>query len=322
MKSIILSLLMLALPCSFNIACENDWGFFGHKKINELAVYLLPPELFPFYRNHIEWLIEHATDPDKRRYSKVGEAECHYIDLDHYGDILKGEDPFFCLPKSWNEAVWCYGEDSLRAHGIVPWNTFFVYRKLVKAFVEEDKSAILRYSAELGHYVGDAHVPLHTTSNYNGQQTNQHGIHGFWESRLPELFHEQYDFLIEPAKYYPNVSELIWTTVRESHEAVDSVLSFEKQLTLNRGDDRKWQMDERAGLSVRTYSKNFSEQYHQMLNGQVERRMRLAVHRVASLWYSAWVEAGQPNCNSFGEKSEAIAEDSTIIRSGRRWNCD
>jgi len=25
---------------------------------------------------------------------------------------------------------------------------------------------------DLGHYVGDAHVPLHTISNYNGQQIN------------------------------------------------------------------------------------------------------------------------------------------------------
>jgi hypothetical protein len=47
----------------------------------------------------------------------------------------------------------------------------------------------------LGHYIGDAHVPLHTTSNYNGQKTNQHGIHGLWESRIPEqLFDERVTF--------------------------------------------------------------------------------------------------------------------------------
>ncbi|MBL0103970.1 MAG: hypothetical protein IPP51_09590 [Bacteroidetes bacterium] len=46
---------------------------------------------------------------------------------------------------------------------------------------------ILYYSANIGHYVADAHVPLHCTENYNGQMTGQSGIHGFWESRLPGI---------------------------------------------------------------------------------------------------------------------------------------
>ena len=45
----------------------------------------------------------------------------------------------------------------------------------------------------------------HTTENYNGQFTNQKGIHGFWESRIPELFYDEYDFITGKAKYidYP-----------------------------------------------------------------------------------------------------------------------
>jgi hypothetical protein len=55
--------------------------------------------------------------------------------------------------------------------------------RLTRAFKEHDRERILRYSADLGHYIGDAHVPLHCTRNYNGQLSGQHGIHGFWESR-------------------------------------------------------------------------------------------------------------------------------------------
>ena len=61
-----------------------SWGFFGHKKINRMAVFTLPPEMIKFYKKNIEYITEHAVDPDKRRYAVEGEAPRHYIDIDHY----------------------------------------------------------------------------------------------------------------------------------------------------------------------------------------------------------------------------------------------
>lgn len=58
------------------------WGFWAHKRINRMAVYRLPAEMQFFYKKHIDYLSENATNPDKRRYSVVGEAERHFIDLD------------------------------------------------------------------------------------------------------------------------------------------------------------------------------------------------------------------------------------------------
>ncbi|HAZ26009.1 MAG TPA: S1/P1 Nuclease, partial [Algoriphagus sp.] len=147
-----------------------------------MAVYSLPPEMMVLYKPHIQFITEKAVNPDRRRYAVKGEAEKHYIDLDHYGDSA-----LFILPIYWNEAVEKFGEDSLRANGIGPWAAYFTFLNLTKAFSERNHSAILRISADLGHYIGDLHVPLHTTKNYNGQLTGQEGIHGFWESRIPEL---------------------------------------------------------------------------------------------------------------------------------------
>jgi hypothetical protein len=31
------------------------------------------------------------------------------------------------------------------------------------------------------------------------------------------------------------------------------------------------------------------------MDGMVERRMRAAIHAVASVWYTAWIDAGQPD---------------------------
>ena len=77
-----------------------SWGFWAHQRINRMAVYALPKPLFYYYKKHIDELEKWAVNPDKRRYAVEGEAACHYIDLDHYG-----EDPFDSIPKSWSAAV-------------------------------------------------------------------------------------------------------------------------------------------------------------------------------------------------------------------------
>ena len=73
---------------------------------------------------------------------------------------------------------------------------FVTKEELQKAFEAKNVDLILKYSADIGHYIGDAHVPLHTTENYNGQMTGQKGIHGLWESRLVEINAEDYDYFI------------------------------------------------------------------------------------------------------------------------------
>ena len=46
---------------------SQSWGFYGHKRINRMAVFTLPPEMVTFYKQHIEFVTNHAVDPDKRR---------------------------------------------------------------------------------------------------------------------------------------------------------------------------------------------------------------------------------------------------------------
>ncbi|MEX2595929.1 MAG: zinc dependent phospholipase C family protein, partial [Salibacteraceae bacterium] len=266
------------------------WGFFGHKKINRIAVFTLPTELMGFYKDHIEFVTEHAVDPDMRRYVLPDEAPRHYIDIDHYG-----EKPFDLVPRNWYDAVEKFTEDTLQAYGIVPWHIDRVYRNLVYAFRKRDWPYVLKLSADLGHYIGDAHVPLHTTKNYNGQLTNQRGIHGFWESRLPELYSEGYDYFTGTARVIPTPLDDAWDAVEASHSAVDSVLMLERELTERFPKDRKYAFDQRGASTVKTYSRDFSAEYHIMLNGMVERRMRRSIIAVGSFWYSAWVEAGKPD---------------------------
>ncbi len=267
------------------------WGFYAHKKINYYAVFLLPPEMMVLYKPNIDFLEEHAVDPDKRRYAVKEEGPRHFIDIDHYGAY-----PYPNLPRKWKDAVAKFGEDSVQAYGIVPWHLQTMLYRLTDAFRERNFSRIMKNSAEIGHYIADSHVPLHANSNHNGQYSNQKGIHGFWESRVPELLAEKnFDFFIGKAQYINKPAEYIWARVLESALASDSVLLFEKELTKQFDADQKYSFETRNGVVVRQYSSAFTEAFDRKLNGMVERRMRLSIFSIASFWYTAWVNAGQPN---------------------------
>ena len=152
--------LFILLLSNYNSYC---WGFYAHQKINYYAVFLLPPEMMVLYKPNISFLSEHAIDPDKRRYAVADEGPRHYIDIDHYGAY-----PFESLPRKWNDAVAKFGEDSLKEYGIVPWHVQNMLRRLTDAFKEKNFSLIMKNSAEIGHYIADAHVPLHGHQQYSG----------------------------------------------------------------------------------------------------------------------------------------------------------
>jgi hypothetical protein len=276
---------------------SQSWGFYGHKRINRMAVFTLPPEMVTFYKTHIEFVTNHAVDPDKRRYGVDGEAPRHYIDIDHYGTHA-----FDSVPKFWKAAIAKYSEDTLMAYGIVPWQIEKHYYKLLNAFKNENLDQILHYSADLGHYIADAHVPLHTTENYNGQLTGQRGIHGFWESRIPELKAEDYDYFVGRAKYVDSPIKSAWKIVYDSHMGVDSVLKFEAALNKEFPQDRKYAYENRGNLMMKVYSIEYTNRYDLMIKGQVERRMRESIIMVGSLWYTAWVNSGKPNLEKLGQK--------------------
>ncbi|HNL40241.1 MAG TPA: hypothetical protein PKH43_13920, partial [Saprospiraceae bacterium] len=145
---------------------------------------------------------------------------------------------------------------------------------------------------------------------YNGQKTGQTGIHAFWESRIPELFaDEQYDFFVGKAEYIDNTTDYFWDIVFTSHTMVDSVLTLERALRLSFPPDRQMCPDLRNGLSVITPCRDYAAAYQDLMNGMVERRMRAAIHSVASMWYTAWVDAGQPDLSDLPDSLPGKEEE-------------
>jgi hypothetical protein len=304
----VLAMIVLATP-------SYCWGFFAHKKINYYAVFLLPPQMLVLYKPNIAFISEHATDPDKRRYAITAEGPRHFIDIDRYGKY-----PYSELPHDWKEAVAKFGEDSLVVNGIVPWHIQIMLTRLTNAFREKNFVAIMKNSAEIGHYIADAHVPLHASSNHNGQFTNQKGIHGFWESRVPELLADnQFNFFIGKAAYIQNPAAFIWNRVLESGNAADSVLRFEKELSRQFPGDKKYSFENRNNVVIHQYSSAYTIAYNARLNGMVERRMRQSIFAVASFWYTAWVNAGQPDLSVLAGQSFSESDLKAFGDLNEKW---
>lgn len=280
----LVTILLLIIPFLF---CTS-WGFFAHRRVNQLAIFTLPIEMLSFYKIGNKYITEHAVDPDKRRYIDTLEAPRHYLDVENY------EENIDSIPQKFNDALAKYGQKKLNENGIVPWQIQRTYYSLVKAFKTRDSIKILKYSADLGHYIGDAHVPLHTTNNHNGQLTNQHGLHAFWESRIPELFAGNYNFMVGKATYIDDPLKAAWKIIKHSHSLVDSVLTLEAALNKSFPSDQKYSFSKRSNLVIKQYSEAYSKSYQDKMNGMVEKQMRSAILYIGSFWFSAWVDAGQP----------------------------
>ena len=309
--------LLLALFGLMSVNFRPMWGFFAHERINRLAVFTLPPDMIGFYKKNIDYLARTAVNPDKRRYVVEQEAPRHFIDVDHYGDSA-----MLCLPRQWNEAVDKYGLDTLTSHGILPWHIYDMYYRLTEAFMVRDPALILKVSAELGHYISDANVPLHTTENYNGQLTGQTGIHGFWESRLPEAFSQQYDFFVGRAEYIPDIRATTWQAIESAHELVGKVLAEEKQLG-TRYQEKKYAFETRNKATVKVYSLEYADEYHTLLQGMVEKQMRASIKMTGDFWFTAWVNAGQPDLKrlmNYKPTDEEIAENKRKVASWKAWH--
>jgi hypothetical protein len=167
----------------------------------------------------------------------------------------------------------------------------------------------------MGHYLGDAHVPLHTTRNYNGQLSNQVGIHAFWESRIPELFaDERYDFWVGTAQYFHDPEAFFWQTVLNSHHLVDSVLHIEQRLSKFFPAAQQYAWEEKNGQSIRTQSRQYAAAYEQALDGMVEAQMQKAIRALASAWYTAWVDAGKPDWKAWKQRITELQVNDSLVR--------
>jgi hypothetical protein len=281
---------LLVILCSLTLVdVGKSWGFWAHREIHRVAIEVLPETMRPFFRRHADTLIGRSIEPDTRRFNNKQEGYYHYIEIDRYGSY-----PFLELPRSYDHAVEKFGKIRVDTNGTVPWRIADFTRKLTEAMRSGDQEDILYYASNLGHYIADAHVPLHAVENYDGQLTNQKGVHARWESRLPEKFGARYNLVVDSVTYLNDPLANAFAVVLASYTMADSVLKLD--LTVREGipPSELVKTVTRRGRTEHEYSDRFYARYHEALNSMVERRMKASVRSVASYWYTAWVDAGRP----------------------------
>lgn len=283
----------LFLVISILFITLSSWGFLVHRTINQIAIYNLPEPLQSYFHSDMTYLVFNAPRPDIRRNKDKTEDTKHFIDLEKYG-----EDAINSMPHDWASAVKKYSEDSLKKYGWAPYNAIQQLQQLTDAFKAGNKDSVLFYAADLGHYLADLHVPLHTTVNYDGQLTGQKGLHSVWETFIPELKLDQYQ-LYNPHKavYLKNPADALWKDIKQASELVPSMLAIEKQITLQFTPETKYKNQMRYGKEVKAYTKEFAEAYAAALGTTVNKQLLASANLLSDFWYTAWVNAGKPALN-------------------------
>lgn len=262
----------------FPITTAFGWGAQGHKLIGKLSVNLLPKEMSAFTKWQ-EYISEHSVDADNRKKDDPTEGPKHYIDIDFYKEFLNGH-----MIENKDSLVSIYGDSVVTSKGLLPWATLETVNNLTNAFKEKNRDKVLIYSADLSHYVADGHQPMHTVLNYNGQLTDQKGVHGRYEIHMVDAHLKD----IENAYQQINVNVVndplnyIFNYITDANSVNNILLDADNYAFKYAG------------------SREGPEYYRLMWfkTGYItEVQFDKAEEAVASLLYTAWVNGGKPNIN-------------------------
>ena len=263
------------------------WGFPGHRLVNGEAARTLPPPLHALFVGNEAWLREHSVDPDLWVIGgREGELPNHFMDLDAFGTY-----PFADIPPLEADHLARFGVGASE-RGRVPWRVAEVYRDLVAAFAASDEARVLERAAVLGHYVGDSHVPLHAVLNYDGQLSDQKGVHSRWESELVARFERQIEARVEPgaAVHVDDPAGLVFDVLRESFARAQETLAADRELTGPR-DYADTPEDDR-------YDDGYYTRLYEREGESLVSRLDAAATALGSLWLSAWEDAGRPELDT------------------------
>jgi hypothetical protein len=227
-------------------------------------------------------VVEHSVDPDLWRSAGfLEEPPRHFLDMDGFKDVAPAD-----LPRDYATAVARFGEELVKKNGTLPWRAQEIYEQLVRAFEQQGQGSsrwaldnARFFVAVLSHYVADAHMPLHSVVNYDGQLTDQQGVHARFEA---DLFLRNRDRLrIAPPDLPPAASarDLVFDALGSSFESVPGLLAADR---------------EAIGAGVE-YDDAYFDRFWKGAGPLLESRINRAISAVSAVIVGAWERAGRPD---------------------------
>ncbi|MGO9481005.1 MAG: hypothetical protein ACLP05_04385 [Candidatus Kryptoniota bacterium] len=257
----------LAIFLTFYSASAFGWGQAGHKIINESFTTHTPIDTL-WFAKYTDYYAAHASDADYRKSADPSEGPKHYIDIDYYPEF---DSSWF--PHDLDSLIAEYGSATVYRNGVLPWTIKSDYDSLVAFLRTGDTTNANRIIADLGHYIGDACQPLHCTENYNRK-----GVHSRYETTMLNNYLPQISIAKDTAHYISNVLDFAFSVIYESNSKVQMISDADDSATAAAGN---------------TNSNLYYQVMWSKLGGMTIAQLQKASVSLASLVYSAWIDASK-----------------------------
>lgn len=259
------------------VSMAFSWGATGHRIINLKASRDLPQSMSVWKADSL-WLEQHAPDPDNPRKDTSGtsfynEYDRHFINLDSYPNYLS-------LPHDLQTVISIYGQNTVQNRGTLPWATVMSMDSLIAQLKRGNLTKAETTMADIGHYVGDGHQPLHCTVNYDGPNGAHNGIHSRYETSMISTYQSQLTYVWQQAQYISSPIDYIFGYIDEANGYVDSIFAADADARSVSG----WNGNGTPPAS-------YYAALWQRTGGFTTQLFNEAEVATASIWYTAWITA-------------------------------
>jgi len=265
----------LLLAALWPFASARGWSGVQHVQIARAAARDLPAEMAGF-REFARPMAFPSIFPDLWKLSDPDEAPRHYFEPDR---LPAGFD-LAALHPDRQTAFDTQIPVAPAVIGVAPWTVTDLMNEMTESMRTNDWMPAARCGAALSHYLADLHMPLHCTRNYNGQESGQLGVHSRIESDMTKAFFHYRDIRPAPAVYLENPFGAMLGWIADSYAAAPKFLHADRVAArLAHG---------------RTDSETYYLKLWELTGPVVKERISTAAGNLASVWYTAWVDAGRP----------------------------
>jgi hypothetical protein len=246
------------------------------------AIDLLPSEIRPFFVQHRDEMIARTIDPDLWRSVGWDDDHNHFV---NFGAPALGPYPFAAYPRDYGAALQKFGAAGLKRFGTLPWREAEMFGNLQRAFEATGKgnsyavTEVILFAGAASHYLQDANQPLHASNNYDGQLTEQSGVHERFETELFERFQLRLTLSPAPPRSIASPRDYSFDTLLASYQHVDALLKADKE----------------AIGAKDAYDDMYFEAFFAKVKPMLEERLSSAITATASVIMTAWEQAGRPS---------------------------
>ncbi|MDZ4676422.1 MAG: hypothetical protein SGI74_02845 [Oligoflexia bacterium] len=224
------------------------WGKRGHEITSAVAVGILAESGKASYLKAHEFDLGYYSNVPDLIWRNIGEviskteAPLHFLDWNKSFEKVFGTP--LNLPLKFSDFKTQMGSNFDIQLGASPWriSELFVHCSALATNLTRDvQGPLLVCMGTMAHYIQDLGVPLHVTDNYDGQMTNQKGVHAYFETAMVEALNNKFELkekvLKEALKKYSklrtyndDVNLLIRKFIGESNAKVNELLEIDKSL--------------------------------------------------------------------------------------------